>query len=277
MRHILRIIWFGMLHLSFCNVIPFMLPRNTIGKFAAFSLATLLTFSCSRHFNVQKADYEQYGIGSQLPPDSSVIKYYLPYKQKMEAEMNRVIGETEYALTKSSDAETELGNFFSDAGLSEAKKRQSSIQFALVTTKGGIRASIPKGKVIVSDIFELMPFENELVVVKLSGEGMKRVIDFIVASNGQPVSGIRMKIKNKTAYDVTINGEPFDITKTYTGVTSDYLANNGDDQSCFANPLERSNAGLKVRDALMAYIAEQTRNGRKIESKLDGRILIIND
>ncbi|WP_221391696.1 5'-nucleotidase C-terminal domain-containing protein [Dyadobacter sp. NIV53] len=254
-----------------------MSDKKVKSKLAFLVVSVLVLSSCNKHFTVQDNAYKEYGIDNQSEVDSSVVKYYMPYKQQMEAEMNRVIGETEQELTKSSDPETLLGNFFSDATLTEALKIDPSVQFALSTTKGGLRNTLPKGNITVSGIFELMPFENELVILKLSGASVQKVIDFIASKNGQPVAGIRMKIKNNVGYDVTISGKPFDINQTYTVLTSDYLANNGDDQSCMANPLERKNIGLKVRDALMDYIGGQTKNGKKINTQLDGRISVTNE
>jgi 2',3'-cyclic-nucleotide 2'-phosphodiesterase (5'-nucleotidase family) len=246
-------------------------------KLVALALTVILPFSCKRHYTVKNNEYKQYGIGDELAADSSLIRYYTPYKTKMEAEMNRVIGQASGDLIKSSDPETALGNFYADAILAEALKIDPTIEFSFPTTKGGIRNSIPKGDITVSHIFELMPFDNEMVILKLSGQSVQKVLDFLAASNGQPVSGIRMKIENKKAIDVTINGKPFDISRDYTMITSDYIANNGDDQSSLANPMDRRNAGKLIRNALMDYIGEQTKNGNKIIPKIDGRIIVTNE
>ena len=245
-------------------------------NFAVIIFFGLISSSCNRHFTVQKDEYKQYGIDSLVAVDSSVVKYYMPYKKKMEAEMNRVIGQAEQELTKPSVPETLLGNFFSEAMLAEGLKNDPAIQFTF-STKGGLRVTIPKGDITVSNIFELMPFENELVVLKLSGANVLKLIDFIIKKEGEPVAGLRMKIKNKIAYDIIIAGQPFDVNKTYNLLTYDYLANGGDDLECLANPIERKNVGKKVRDALMDYIGDQTRNGKKINAQLDERIVITND
>jgi 2',3'-cyclic-nucleotide 2'-phosphodiesterase (5'-nucleotidase family) len=81
-------------------------------------------------------------------------------------------------------------------------------------------------------------------------------------------------VVNKVATEVTIGGKPFDINQTYIVLTSDYLANSGDDQRVFANPLERVNIGKKVREALMNYVEDQTKNGKTINTQLDGRVVI---
>ncbi|TDE15449.1 5'-nucleotidase C-terminal domain-containing protein [Dyadobacter psychrotolerans] len=251
--------------------------KKTAVKFAASAFSLIVISSCAKHFDVKHSEYKQYAMDSQLNADSSMLRYYAPYKQKMEAEMNRVIGFTTAEITKSSAPESLLGDFYADAVLAESRKIDPSIQFAFPTTKGGIRTSVPKGDITITHVFELMPFENEVVILKLSGQNMKILIDYLATSSGQPVSGLRMKIKNKEPYDVTIDGKPFDVSQTYTMVTSDYIANNGDEQKSLANPLERKNAGKKIRDVLIDYISEQTKNGRKITPQLDGRIVVTND
>lgn len=247
---------------------------NQYKSVGAVLLASVLSLSCHKHFAVKNNEYKQYGISNEVAVDSSVIRYYSPFKQKMEAEMNKVIGTASSELEKSSDPETSLGNFFSDAILAEARKIDPAIDISFPTTKGGIRNSISKGNITVANIFELMPFDNEIIILKLSGAGVQKIVDFLAASNGQPVSGIRMKVADKKAFDVTVAGKPLDLNRDYIIATSDYLANNGDDQSSLANPLERRSTGKLIRNALMDYVAEQTKNGKPITPLIDGRIVV---
>ncbi|MCF2490673.1 5'-nucleotidase C-terminal domain-containing protein [Dyadobacter sp. CY347] len=244
--------------------------------YLAWTIAIASLSSCQRHLAVTKNEYKQYGIDNQVVEDSSIVKYYLPYKAKMQAEMSKVIGQTEKALTKPSDPETLMGNYFADAMLTEGLKKDPTIQFTL-STKGGLRTTFPEGNITVSNVFELMPFENEMVTLKLSGEKVQEVIDFIVKKDGEPISGMRMKIRNGVAYDVTIAGEPFDKTKTYNLLTYDYLADGGDDLECLRNPIERKEINKKVREALLDNINDLTRQGKKITAQLDGRIVIVKE
>lgn len=237
-------------------------------------LPVIILLACHRPFSVQNSQYQQYGIDQKEASDSAVVRYYLPYKQKIEAEMSRVLGVAEHELTKPATPETLIGNFYADAVLAQGLKLDPAIQFTLPTTKGGIRNPLPKGNLTVGSIFELMPFENELVVVKLTGAGVKKLIDFVVSSKGQPVSGLRMKIKDGLAYDVTIAGKPFDINQSYNVLTSDYLANSGDESKVFSNPIERKNLNKTVRAALIDYITEETKKGKTINTRLDGRIIV---
>jgi 2',3'-cyclic-nucleotide 2'-phosphodiesterase (5'-nucleotidase family) len=259
------------------EVVPLCLNHQFMNQYksvGAVLLASVLSFSCHKHFTVKSNEYKQYVISNEVAADSSVIRYYAPFKQQMEAEMNKVIGTASSELEKSSDPETSLGNFFADAILVEARKIEPAIDISFPTTKGGIRNSVSAGNITVANIFELMPFDNEIIILKLSGAGVQKIADYLAASNGQPVSGIRLKVVDKKAYDVTVAGKPLDLNREYIIATSDYLANNGDDQSSLANPLERRNTGKLIRTALLDYVAEQTKNGKSITPLIDGRIVV---
>jgi 2',3'-cyclic-nucleotide 2'-phosphodiesterase (5'-nucleotidase family) len=238
-----------------------------------FSLTFLTLTACNSSYQVVKSNRDEYNINNKIEVDSSIIKVYMPYKTQLDAEMNKVIGYAEVDLTKSSTVpESILGNFFADAVMRQAKKIAPNIDFALATTKGGLRNDIAKGPIIVSSIFELMPFENQLVLFELSGTDALAVIKFIAATNGQPVAGLSMNIKDKLPEKIMINGKPFDVNKTYSVLTSDYIASGGDDAQGFSNPISRKNIGLLVRNALLNEVEEVQQSGRKINAKLDGRI-----
>jgi 2',3'-cyclic-nucleotide 2'-phosphodiesterase (5'-nucleotidase family) len=131
-------------------------PLKPVYGAVLFTGLSLLA-SCQKHLAVSKSEYKQYGIDQQVGADSAIIRYYQPFKDKMQAEMSRVVGQTEVALTKPSDPETLMGNFFADAMLKEGLKKDPAIQFTLAT-RGGLRTTFPKGNITVSHVFELMPF-----------------------------------------------------------------------------------------------------------------------
>lgn len=236
-------------------------------------IAVGLLFSCSSGYQLMKTNRTTYAVDKDLVVDSAVIKTYLPYKKQLEGEMNQVLGYAEVLLTKSNDLpETLLGNFFSDAILQQALKYDPTIDFSIPSTKGGIRADLPKGQIKLSNIFELMPFENELITITLKGNDVQELLNFIAATNGQPVAGLRFKIVDNKPVEVLIKGKPFDPRQTYRVLTSDYIAGGGDNTRGFKNPVEKKVLGLKLRDALINYVKENQAAGKTINPKLDGRI-----
>ncbi len=186
--------------------------------------------------------------------------------------MNRVIGHTDIDLTKPSSApETLLGNFFAEALLTEGRKLYPEVDFSF-GTKGGLRIELSKGDITVGHVFELMPFENQLAVVEISGEQIGQLAQFIASTGGQPVAGMRMVIHDGRAKDIEIAGQPLDDSKTYHLLTYDYLANGGDNIRGLDNPINRVDLPKKVREALIDYISQLTQEGEHINTQLDGRI-----
>ena len=117
-----------------------------------------------------------------------------------------------------------------------------------------------------------MPFENELVVLKINGSLVKKIFNFIASKNGAPVSGTRFSIQNKEAVNISINNQAFDSTHQYKVATSDYLANGGDQLFFLANVKERESINLKVRDAIIGFLEQKTKREEHLVVKQDYRI-----
>ncbi|MGF1924257.1 MAG: 5'-nucleotidase C-terminal domain-containing protein [Bacteroidia bacterium] len=240
---------------------------------ALLTLASILNSCAVKHYNIVKTNRDEYAINDKVGVDSAMLTSYLPYKKALDEEMTKVIGYTDIAIVKRSALpESLLGNFFADAVLKQARKIQANIDFAIPSTTGGLRNDIPKGAITIADIFQLMPFENEAVVLSLKGRDVFELLKFIAVTGGQPVAGIKMNIRNSQPENVVINGKIFDIEKEYNVLTADFLASGGDDTKGFANPVARKNLGLKIRDALLKEVTETHLAGEKIKVKLDGRI-----
>jgi 2',3'-cyclic-nucleotide 2'-phosphodiesterase (5'-nucleotidase family) len=238
-----------------------------------FAIAIISLSACSTKYGLIKSNREDYSINSKIEADSSIIKTYLPYKIKLDAEMNKIIGYSEVVLTKQSAIpESVLGNFFADAVFNQAKKIESNIDFTVPTTKGGLRNDVAKGAITVANIFELMPFENELVLFTLKGEDALNFINFVAKTNGQPAAGLKMNINNGKPENIIINGKAFDVKQNYQVLTSDYIASGGDDAVGFSNPIAKRNLNLKIRDALLKEVTQLQTEGKTINAKLDGRI-----
>jgi len=213
---------------------------------------------------------------TQVQKDDSVALLIIaPYKGKINAEMNQIIGYTTQAMHKDVP-EGLLNNFVADLILKKANDYYLSsdsqkVDFCLLNN-GGFRASLGKGAIIKANIFDLMPFENQLVVITLNGESINNMFNYIAANGGEPISGFSMGIKDTLAVNIVINNKPFDKSKVYKVVTSDYLANGGDKMFFFNNAIKTEVLGHKIRDAIIEYIIEENAKGNKLNSMLDKRI-----
>src|SRR5690606_23335112 len=205
--------------------------------------------------------------------DSLVNHVILPYQLKLEEEMNEVlvISAEEFPKEKGK-AETKLGNLVADLSMEVAQKMyDDNIDFCLLNF-GGLRTSLPQGEITRGKIFELMPFENELVVVTLSETKFLELIEYLKNVGPQPVSGL--------SFDFTINIEneiknlfSQEGTSEINILTSDYLANGGDNMTFFLNPIKTKKVGIKLRDAIIQYCIEQHAQGKQLTGKIEGRIV----
>jgi 2',3'-cyclic-nucleotide 2'-phosphodiesterase (5'-nucleotidase family) len=243
--------------------------------FFIVSLSGILACTTPAHISERKTSMVAVNEQTHPAQDSAMLQDIVPYKSKLDAVMNEVLVQSDEAMVKGTP-ESNLSNLLCDLTI---KKTNDKLQAAdgmiaqiCVMNSGGIRTTIPKGAVTRGRIFEVMPFENEIVVLTLSGEKTAELLDFIAKKGGAPVGGVRFGIRDAKAVNIIVNGEAFDIKKNYTICTSDYLANGGDNITCFANPVKRVNLSYKLRDAIIDYCVEVNKAGKTLNNKADGRI-----
>ncbi|CAN5241846.1 5'-nucleotidase [soil metagenome] len=249
-------------------------------KFSVFIFFLLLiSAGCQQQAKVTGLDVGYVEMNkSELQYDSATDKILSPYKDSLDKLMNVIVGHTEMQMPKERDKpETLLGNFVADICLKNFDpENQSSNSFGkadiCLFNTGGLRSSLPQGDITRGNIFELMPFDNELVILTLSGKKTWELIRFVSMTGGQPMAGMKLGIHpDKTPSKVLIGEIPFDTAKTYRIVTSDYLANGGDKMDFFKNPIKTETTGILIRDAILNYCIAETKNGKTLTSKLDGR------
>jgi len=246
-------------------------------RFAVFPVSALFLFSssCVSYHPVVKYETSviETSSASVVAEDSVFASKIAPYKSEMNKEMNQVLAVSERAMMKDLP-EGLLGNFSADAVLKISKKicKDSCSVDMCVLNNGGLRAPLPAGNITKYDVFSLMPFENEIIVLTMNGDAVKELLDFIANKGGMPVSGVKMKIQNQMAVEAFIGDKEFDPKKSYNVVTSDYLAFGGDNMTFFANATHKRNLNKKIRDAIIDYLVDENKNGNKINVKKDGRI-----
>jgi 2',3'-cyclic-nucleotide 2'-phosphodiesterase (5'-nucleotidase family) len=123
---------------------------------------------------------------------------------------------------------------------------------------GGIRSIISKGNVTSRTAYEVMPFENSVVVVELKGEALLKMVDYLIQSKrAHPVAGIQLILnKDNTVNTFTINGKPVDKNKSYYVATSDYLVTGGDNMTFFKEALSKTETDYKIRNAMIDFFSK---------------------
>lgn len=200
-----------------------------------------------------------------------------PYKSKLDKDMNAVLAECGQDMFKGTPQGI-LGNFIADLTLIKTNQycKEANLPLADISmlNNGGLRTTLPKGPILKKRVFELMPFENEMVVLTISGEKMQGLFNFLARINGMPVSGMTMVIADGKPTKQMVGGIPFDINRSYRVATSDYLAEGGDKMRFFLEPINRDNLAHKLRDAIIEYIEEQGQQNKVITAVIDDRITV---
>lgn len=235
-------------------------------------LLLLVAFvSCNTLYQPTQLAYNHYEVSAARPKDSAMLRLLAPYSDSINKSMNEVVSYAEESLEKSQPSGT-LGHFMADVMLYAGKQKFEEPIDAAFVNFGGLRIpQMPKGPVTRSTIFELMPFENLVVVQAVKGTVLQQFLDHIAVAGGWPVAGITFKIKNKKAVDVVINGQPIDMNKTYHIVNSDYVANGGDN-AVMLKDIPQQNKGYLMRDAVFDYIKALKAAGKNITAIKENRI-----
>ena len=222
-------------------------------QFIYFLLALVLSNPSSSEYS--SLNREVYDVQT-LDVDSNMYYTILPYKTELDAQMNAVLCHSKHEMKKTKQ-ENLLGNWTSDVCLEMAQDIYEDDIDLSFFNNGGLRSPIPKGDITKRDLYKLMPFENELVVLELNKTEMLDLKAYFNFTNGQPVA---------FADDFTLNDSLFLV------LTTDYLANGGDKMKFFKNKTQHK-VGIKMRDALINYCIKKD----TISSNLDERYLILLD
>jgi 2',3'-cyclic-nucleotide 2'-phosphodiesterase (5'-nucleotidase family) len=240
-------------------------------------ILAVLLFSCSHVYYTESTAMKNYPVTSGLVADDPRIdSLYFPYKRNLEADMAKVVGVTATDMEKGKP-ESLLTNFLADLLLSEgndymAKKGMAGNAGVSYYNYGGIRAPLPKGEITTGKVFELMPFENALVLLQVKGSVLKSFLDFIAKKGGDSLGGVKFGIKDGAATNILVGGKPIDSGGTYWVVTNDYIADGGDDTSMLKDRLQMVATGKLIRDVILKYMEDKYKKGEIISPKLDGRI-----
>lgn len=237
----------------------------------------LVIFSCNNRLAVR--DYKAINmpiIEESFKIDSTISAFIKPYSDSLDKQMSRLIAVSNSALV-AAKPESNLTNMISDIifeyGTKYCQDQNLNIKPDIAYVNyGGLRSSIPKGDIIVRKIFELMPFENELVIIKISGESIMEMAEKIASRGGEGISGMKIGIKERMAKTVLVNGEVPDLSSFYWLVTNDYVAEGGDQMDMFLNRSERISTKMKIRDIIIESLSERYKRDGVIDAVLDGRI-----
>jgi len=256
---------------------------NNHSKFLFFIvlLTLLVAGGCSSpKESIYKIKGKQIAIDTSYRPDASIEQFITPYRDHINQDLDNVLSYAPQNMDKSQGKwQTTIGNFLADITLEKAnrlfyQKYDKNVDICLLN-HGGIRAPIAKGDVTARTAFQVMPFENSLIVAELKADQIIEMVDyFIQAKRAHPIAGIKIQLTDDQAnyQNIYINNQLLDPNQTYRVATSDYLLTGGDNMNFFAKALNTYDMNYKLRNLIIDYFKEND----TIPIVLDDRITIGN-
>jgi 5'-nucleotidase len=229
---------------------------------------------------VESIDWEVIPVDATVPDDPAFAPVVEKYA-RLTAELSHPVGATTVPLdarsATSRSEETNLADFIADAFRSA-----SGADVALING-GSIRADdvLPAGELTVRDVLSILPFGNDLAAIEVTGEALLQALEHgvsLTAPGAEPgrfpqVSGLRFgfdasKPAGARVSGVTVGGRPLDLKKTYTLVTTSFIAGGGDQYAMFKG---RPNV-LKTKLTDSGVLRKAIEDAKSIAPRTDGRI-----
>ena len=204
--------------------------------------------------------------------DPAVEGVLAPVMPEVNKKMGEVVGETTVTLTRRGRfPETIMGDIVTDS------MRHATGADVAFTNSGGIRDEIRPGKITYGDVFKVIPFDNGIVTMDLTGEQLKGVMEESAKrSRGTiEVSGMKMDIdprkpKGERCSKIMVNGEPLDLKKTYRVATADFLAGGSNGYTDLTQGKNVKDEHIIIREGLNDYIKQHgpfTESNARVEGR----------
>lgn len=201
--------------------------------------------------------------------DSAYLTELEPYQRFLKDQVSTVIGYAPQPLTKGLPECTML-NWASDALLAKARQYYHGTVDIAIVNIGGMRTEWTAGDITLRHVYELMPFDNQLVVLTLRGADLLELSQIFVMDGGQGIANMTIIGEDKQLAEARIGGEPIDPEAFYTVATSDYLSGGTDHMTPLTRYTRMWESCQTIRDLYIEYVKEQ----QTIVASIDGRFQI---
>jgi len=214
-------------------------------------------------------------INETVPERADVAGVIKQYADKLEKEMSKIVGQAAVPLEGDRklvrSQETNLGNLVADA---MRERAQADVAFV---NGGGVRASIDAGPITLGELLTVLPFNNELVTMELTGAQLRQVLDQNAqASTNEDnggflqVSGMGFTLRGTTVADIMVGGHPLQADRTYKVATVDFLSTGGNGYTAFLQGQDVRKVGALVSALVLEYLTAH----QPVAPQVEGRIRI---
>lgn len=195
--------------------------------------------------------------------DADITAIIKKYAVEIDKVMDEVVGElaVDLALVKEPRS-SPLGNYMTDV------MRDATGAEIAIHNRTGIRASLPKGVVKRRDAFQVSPFGNTLVTMKLKGSDLRELFAEALKEDRHFLEVSGLELVHDARAIVSISIEP---DRVYTVVTNSFLAQGGDGHKAFLRGTETKDTGIDMMEANIADLRKQKVRAYEFKERIRAR------
>ncbi|MCR8669104.1 5'-nucleotidase C-terminal domain-containing protein [Aestuariibaculum sp. M13] len=229
--------------------------------FLIYLLYISLFISCKQpEYHLTKIEGKQIGITDSLKNVSEIDSFIKPFRSHLNKDLDSVLAYSVGTYSRDDGKfNTAIGNFMADVIYEQSnpvfKSRTGHDIDMVLLSYGSIRTIVSKGDITTRTAFELMPFENNIVIVALKKPEIDKMLEYLCkAKKANPFSKLKLVIdQDYKLIEATIKNHKIEEDKTYYVATQDYLYNGGDSMTFFQLNDSLYKIDYKVRNAIIDY------------------------
>jgi 2',3'-cyclic-nucleotide 2'-phosphodiesterase (5'-nucleotidase family) len=211
-------------------------------------------------------------------PKNPLIKMLAPYKRLNDKKMNVVIGNAAQTMPIKRP-QSLLSNFCTDVILQFVNQSQELPHADLsLLNVGGIRTPLPQGDITVGKMYEILPFENKLVIITLKGDELQRMFDNFTDTTNQPCANVQIAYRDHKPIKVLVGSQPIEPDSLYNIATVDFIRNGGDsilpDDVYQIKKEQVKYTDIVMRNIVLNHIKSLTEKGLSVSAELDNRVVV---
>ena len=195
---------------------------------------------------------------SSIEPDQNLVQEISKFESKIDNLLDEVITTSNGQFTHSYMEESTIGYLIADSML-----KASGADIAL-TNSGGIKSVISPGKVTLRNLYEILPFENNLITVEIPGYELENLIEQSLSNSKTGFlqsSGIECIYSSLNPagcriIQIDINDKPLELQATYTVAINDFMYSNSFDWPELAAGKNPKIKGM-IRESFKDYLKNQ--------------------
>lgn len=214
-------------------------------------------------------------LTDSVPPDPEVRAIVDRYQAELQEALGKTVGETRTSILRGTSraVESEMGNFVSDS----MRTYYPDVDFAFQNA-GGLRADIDEGPITLEEVYTVLPFNNTLVTMNLTGAQVEQVLE--EGANSQygtvQVSGLKWAYDAEAPFGdrvtrVTLpDGTPIDPNATYKIATNNFMATGGDQFTTLTQGQNTTDTQTNLVDTVVHYLELNS----PVDPQVEGRLTV---